>query len=453
MTDSLHNLIAAQGDAVIPNLRYADLAAPTASYVIDKRCTRVPFLAPVYSPNNVSVARAIIADPGFLIPGSVYLSAEVHNTDPVANHRLQPLTGLEGAFQRGRLLSGMVLEDILEYARVGQIFHKLEPLTAQEEVNKLGFGVVADGDFDEDDTPGIAPRKKLAYIAQGQFKRVWHKPIFGLLNQNHWIPTQYAPLTFEFTLQDGAQWCDTSTRDGDGGGAGAAIPASTTYTLQNMYLYYDIATLDSQLNNQFANMLKSGGAMNFVYESALMTTNVVLNPDFTTQVLRNLARVKAIMITFSHSGDDKNKPGSNQMYLPPNSLVGEEGGTDTDLECFVTLGGKKLTTFPIGPRGAAEMYWRLQQAAGASLLSPLGITFQEFLNTDLSSNRQSFILALDTEKVSHAGFTGEDFGGGRQLLIDVKRAGTIADCPERVHVLLIHETAMSVTESGVMVSM
>ena len=105
MTDNLHNLIAAQGDAVIPNLRYADLAAPTASYVIDKRCTRVPFLAPIYSANNVSVARAIITDPGFLIPGSVYLSAEVLNTDATATHRLTPLTGLEGAFQRGRLLS------------------------------------------------------------------------------------------------------------------------------------------------------------------------------------------------------------------------------------------------------------------------------------------------------------------------------------------------------------
>ena len=63
MTNSLHNLIAAQGDAVIPNLRYADLAAPTASYVIDKRSTRVPFLAPIYSPNNVSVVRTIIAEP------------------------------------------------------------------------------------------------------------------------------------------------------------------------------------------------------------------------------------------------------------------------------------------------------------------------------------------------------------------------------------------------------
>ena len=141
------------------------------------------------------------------------------------------------------------------------------------------------------------------------------------------------------------------------------------------------------------------------------------------------------------------------MYLPPTSLTGDEGGTDTDLEFFVTLGGKKLTTFPIGPRGAAEMYWRLQQAAGASLLSPLGITFAEFLNTDESSDRKSFLLALDMEKVSHAGFTGEDMGGGRQLLTDVKRCGNNVDHPDRVHVLLIHKTAMSVTESGVMVSM
>ena len=67
------------------------------------------------------------------------------------------------------------------------------------------------------------------------------------------------------------------------------------------------------------------------------------------------------------------------MYLPPSSLTGPaDQRTDTNLEFFCTLGGKKLTTFPVGPNAAAEMYWRLQQAAGATLLSPLGITFQEF---------------------------------------------------------------------------
>ena len=161
-------MIGFSGDAVIPNLRYAELAAPTASYVIDKRCTRVPFLAPIYSPNNVSVARAIIADPGFLIPGSVYLSAEVHNTDATATHRLTPLTGLEGAFQRGRLLSGMVLEDVLEYARVGQIFHKIEPLPAQEEVNKLGFGVASEAA----PIPEATPVKKTPHISSGVQKSV-----------------------------------------------------------------------------------------------------------------------------------------------------------------------------------------------------------------------------------------------------------------------------------------
>ena len=82
------------------------------------------------------------------------------------------------------------------------------------------------------------------------------------------------------------------------------------------------------------------------------------------------------------------------------------------------------------------MYWRLQQAAGATLLSPLGISFEEFLNLDEVSNRKSFIAALDMEKVSHAGFTGEDIGGGRQLLIDAKNCGDADESPNRVHVLL-----------------
>ena len=49
-------------------------------------------------------------------------AAEVWNTSADVDERLTPLTGLEGAFTRARLLSGMVIEDIGEYARVGQIF-------------------------------------------------------------------------------------------------------------------------------------------------------------------------------------------------------------------------------------------------------------------------------------------------------------------------------------------
>ena len=101
-----------------------------------------------------------------MVPGSVHLSAEVHNKDPIANHQLTPLTGLEGAFSRGRLLSGMVLEDVLEYARVGQIFHKIEPLPAQQEIRKLGFGVANEAQ----PQPEITPWKKTPPISQGSSK-------------------------------------------------------------------------------------------------------------------------------------------------------------------------------------------------------------------------------------------------------------------------------------------
>ena len=126
----------------------------------------------------------------------------------------------------------------------------------------------------------------------------------------------------------------------------------------------------------------------------------------------NLARVKCALISFSTAaGDATNKPNTNEFYLPPSSLV---DGADTGLEYFMTLGGKKITTFPVGPEAASEMYYRLKCAAGNhdAYLSPIGITFEEFLNNDTNTGERNFIIGQDLEKVAHAGFTGEDFGGG-----------------------------------------
>ena len=104
-------------------------------------------------------------------------------------------------------------------------------------------------------------------------------------------------------------------------------------------------------------MLRSGGALNIVYESSLMHTQTVLNQEFTIQVLRNVARVKCCFISFSTAlGNHKNKPLTNEFYLPQSSLV---DGADTGIEYSMTLGGKKITTFPVGHEAAAEIHYRL----------------------------------------------------------------------------------------------
>ena len=86
MVDSLHNLISAQQDNMIEDLTFANIAKPTAAYVIDRRSTRVPFLAPQYSPQGgVSVARCVIAESG-LARCQIHLSS-----GPDQKHRSRKL--------------------------------------------------------------------------------------------------------------------------------------------------------------------------------------------------------------------------------------------------------------------------------------------------------------------------------------------------------------------------
>ena len=74
---------------------------------------------------------------------------------------------------------------------------------------------------------------------------------------------------------------------------------------------------------------------------------------------------------------------------------------------------------------------------------------KEFLNRDTETNRKLFVLAMDLEKALEAGYSGVDTGGGKALLFDVKGMGnTVTRCDIIMH----HEAAISILESGVTVS-
>ena len=66
-----------------------------------------------------------------------------------------------------------------------------------------------------------------------------------------------------------------------------------------------------------------------------------------------------------------------------------------------------------------------------------------------AADRKLFALATDLEKVLEAGYSGVDTGGGKALLFDVKNMGTDA---KRCDVIMHHEAAISIMESGVQVS-
>ena len=428
-------MIAATEDHLIDSIRFGNFRA-TASYVTERKSVRIPFLAPIYKPSGVTVMRATVADPGWLDCSTLFLSCLVTNTSDEAGEVLKPLTtSIGGAFQRGRLISGQVIEEVLEYGRVSHIYDIMKPKTGLAMDKTLGFATAttANGDV------------PLALQA-GESKRVWHKPCFGLMFQDKWIPTNYAPLTFEFTLGGPDDWLNTEP-------SSAGIAASTSWEISDAFLYYDICILDAEVQSSYAATLRRGESLNVAYHSSLMQSNTVLGASFSIQILRNLARAKSIFVTLSRADEGKTKVATTQLWHPQ---VDPNEYPDSGIQAIIQIGGRRVPQQPIGPRDAAQLWFALQKAAGVlgSSVMPLGITYQEFLNTDANGLRK-FIYATDMEKVLHAGYSGEDFGGGRALLIDMKGVGdhgAPASQATRCHVLLVHEAAMSISESGVEVT-
>ena len=66
----------------------------------------------------------------------------------------------------------------------------------------------------------------------------------------------------------------------------------------------------------------------------------------------------------------------------------------------------------------------------------------------------SSVIDIGHEEI-RAGYSGEDFGGGCALLLEFKGVGTATDPTKhakKCHVLIVHEAAVSITDSGVQVS-
>ncbi len=65
MSDTgLNSMIAASRDHMVDAIRFDLLGRPTASYVTERKTVRIPFLAPEYKPNGVTVMKCTMADPG-----------------------------------------------------------------------------------------------------------------------------------------------------------------------------------------------------------------------------------------------------------------------------------------------------------------------------------------------------------------------------------------------------
>ena len=269
-----------------------------------------------YSPNaGTRILRFKLATEGWLDPSTVRIFMDVCNTSTVATTRIRPIGGPHAFFRRLRVtMRGVVIEDIMDYNRVSEMFDILQTPQARLMAKAEGFGQTEDAE-------DIVNPNLIVGIAT--YQTVCFKPLCGILQQTKFIPLRYCPLEIELELAEMEDPIMTNTHHFNTAPvAGFAATMSETWKLEMCQLKCDICTLDNALDNNYTSHLLSGKNLNIVYNTYVSNIQTVLAPDTQINVSRSLTRLRSVFLTLARNftaGSQRatwyNKPWNN-FYSP-----------------------------------------------------------------------------------------------------------------------------------------
>jgi hypothetical protein len=114
-----------------------------------------------------------------------------------------------------------------------------------------------------------------------------------------------------------------------------------------------------------------------------------------------------------------------------------------EMEFQFQIGSKLYPEYPM--RSSAEVFYQLRKT--------LGIHTSSFYNVDIVPAQwinNKFIIAIDTEKVLAAGFTGLNTRAGDLLTIKVKHLSALAaDQADKMQIILHADMILNIRDTGV----
>ena len=429
MVDSMANSVE---DYLIEGLSFK--LQPGASYVTDRRS--VNFYAAgsnVYtSDSGARVIRINLTGDGWLDPATVRVAFTLVNTDATVGHVLRPLTGGWGFFRRARcMVGGTLIDDMDYYNRVHEMMHILTSKANRDNDDIEGFNARWDSDiyynkYDNTNSTGViypglpgGPNAK---------KRISFKPLFGICGQSKYIPLSYAPLTMEFEIVN--QSSDPIVKVGVAPSIFTADNTSNAWQIQDVRVICDVVTLDSALQNSYAEHVLSGKALPINYSTFITQYQTLTTVDAAVNVTRAVSRLKSVFINFDASHTANNNDGVNvhsvvNTFLGPMAdMIDYFGGPYShlkELQWQLQIGSKMFPEYPCG--SISETFYQLKKALGIA-----GSAFHSVaLNAEQYRN-DKFIIGVDTEKILEAGFTGLNTRAGDLMIVRIKpQNGSTAD--------------------------
>ena len=299
---------------------------PSSTAVTDRRqhVRAYPTSASTLTPSSTRTVRLRLGGDDFVDAASVrvvYTISETGGTNP-----LVPLCGPWGCWSQAFLRSnGTELDNIPYYGRFHQQF-LWNQLTNLQQFGEAGLCGMS-GSWATTGTPSNQP--SMGTIAANGSYTVIHKLGLSLFNSNKLLPTRYASLEVELSLNPTVgDWLNTTGS------------RSSSFSVSNIQLLYDAYTLDEAVQHSFYKALLA----NRVLSIPVMTVYQVVqsipagSTTFSFAAVRAFSRLSHIWLTFRNTG------ARSSEFICPTTATSGTGATPV-----LADGGCPTARLAIGP--------------------------------------------------------------------------------------------------------
>jgi hypothetical protein len=428
-------------DALIGGLSYKLKAG--ASYVTNRRS--VSYFASggnTYSPSGVKVMKFNLTGDQWMDPSTFRVAFQLNNHNPADSNGfptvVTPLHWNPAVFfRRARLIcGGVVVEDIDDFNRLSLMLTSLMTEDEQTTMAIEGFGHYdIKATASENDNRASYRQEDFDYAGNVyDSRRVMFKPLLGMFNQEKLLPLRYMPMQLELELVN--QQADAVIV-----GAYDSRGHAENWSISDIQCKCDLLTLDNSLDNEFASHLLSGKSLP-INLSTWNHTNQSTgdDKDFSSHINRALTRLKSVFITL--------KNGDTQLYKQCNDFYHPVGHNDAgghilysygEHQYQVQIGSKLVPEYPV--TSLSESFSQLRKTVG-----------KPFKMHSRWYRTRKYVIGLDLEKVSGAGFTGMSTKNGDLMTINFKdchQLHSAGSVPNRMFCALNYDVVLNIRDQGV----
>ena len=395
---------------------------PASTAVVDRRqhVRAYPTSASSLAPNGTRTVRIRLGGDDFVDASSIRIQYTINNAD--GSNPLAPASGPWGAWSQVYLRSnGVELDNIPQYGRFHQQFgwNQLSMLEQFGEAGICGMG----GSWATSGTPTFQPAMG-GIPANGSYT-VIHKLYLSLFSSGKLLPTRYAPLELEMTLNSTvSDWIST--------GSGL----SSNYTVSNIQLLYDAYALDEAVQESFYKALLA----NRVLSIPTMTVYQVVqsipsgSTTFSFAAVRAFSRLSHVWLTFRGAGP------RSSSFITPTTVTDNAGAAP-----LLHDGYSPSARLSIGPH-----YWPDPQPAAT--VPELFYQFQKALPGVPNITRDNYLqdaftIVFDVRKVPSDPTSAISTRSGDLLRVDLQNL--TANAATECWLTLFAFSVTAIRESGV----